>query len=121
MSCPLLMPPWMLPSVGTGVDASVVVVEYVVLLGAEEVHATEAFAILKSLHGIDAEHGSTQRGMQFAEDRLSQSDGTALHHTGDDSPDGVSLAFHTGNQSSISFAFSGSGQRTMFCSMRLKS
>ena len=80
--------------IGQGADGSLIAAEEVVLLRPTLPHSTESFAVLKSFHSIDAEHGSPQHGMEFAECRFAQTCGTALDDAGDDAADGVALLFH---------------------------
>ena len=56
--------------VGGGGDAAVVVDEDVVDLTAAMAYNVEAVANLKAFHGIDAEHGGTELGVEFAKFRL---------------------------------------------------
>ena len=51
--------------------------------------AGEAFAIFEAFHRIDAEHGTSQGGMQLVELRLAHPGGATGHHARDDAADGV--------------------------------
>ena len=65
--------------------------EYVVLLGATLGDSRKAVAIFEALHRIDAQHGSTQLGVQLAKLWFAQSYGTTLDDTGNDATNGVAL------------------------------
>ena len=80
-------------TVGTCPDASVVVIENVILLASFLVHAAESLSVFESFYGIDAQHGITQGRMQLSEYRLPQSDRTAFDDAGDDTSDGIAFAF----------------------------
>ena len=56
--------------VGGGGDVAVVVDEDVVNLTAAMAYNVEAVANLKAFHSIDAEHGGTELGVEFAEFRF---------------------------------------------------
>ena len=84
--------------VGAGVDAAVVIVEDVVLLGAAGCHTCEAFAVLESFDGIDAEHGSSQSSVQLVKGGLAKAYGTTLDDASDDATDGVALRLDFGNK-----------------------
>ena len=60
----------------------------------------KAFAILKAFHGIDAEHGASERCVQFSKLWFSDTGRTTCHHAGDDAADGVSLAFYLSDEGS---------------------
>ena len=67
--------PWIIKAllgvfiIGTQGDASVVVIKDVVLLTALQFHAAEPLTIFKPFHGIDAEHGTAQGGVELPESR----------------------------------------------------
>ena len=67
--------------------------EIVVLLAATLTDALEAHTIVEALNGIDAKHGCAQIGMEFAKSGLAKPHGTAAHHAGDDTTDGVALGY----------------------------
>ena len=80
--------------VGMRFNPSVVVEEYVVLLGAFHLQSLESFSIFEGFGGIDTEHGVAQGGVQFAEHRLPQSDRTSFDDTGQRTSDGIAFAFY---------------------------
>ena len=68
--------------------------ESIVHLAATTCGKVESVAVFKALNGINAEHGSTEHGVELAENRLSKSHRHSGNHSGDNSADGVALALH---------------------------
>ena len=91
--------------VGTCIDATLVVIEHIVLLASAQSHVVEPFAISKSLHGIDAEHRMAKCCMKFTEGRLSQSHRASLDDTRDDTANGIALSLHLLDESGHFFGF----------------
>ena len=73
--------------------SSAVVVEYIILFAASQFHGVETLSIGKAFHGIDAQHGISQCGVQFAKYRLSQSDGASFDDTTNHTSDGIAFTF----------------------------
>ena len=80
--------------VGLCRDAATMGNKAVVLLRTTRGHTTEALAVLKSLGGIDAQHGCTKGGVELTEFGFAQPCRTPLHHTGDDAAYRVTVLFH---------------------------
>lgn len=64
----------------------------VVVFAAAQAYSGKSVAYLESLGRIDGQHGCPEVGMQFVEHGVTQSCGTALDDTGDDTADGVALS-----------------------------
>src|SRR5574344_117436 len=84
--------------IGACVDASVIIIERIILLRASLPHTFKTRTIIKALHSIDAQHCQTQLGMQLREGWFAQAYRTAPHHTSDDAADGVTFLLHIQNQ-----------------------
>lgn len=85
--------------VGEGGDTAVPIGnENVILLASELGSTIESHAILEAFHGIDAEHGIAQSGMQFVKRGLAPTYGAALYYAGNHSANGVALGLYLHNQ-----------------------
>ena len=80
--------------VGMRFDASVVVIEHVVLFGAFHLQSFEAFAVFKRFCGVDTEHAGGKGGLEFAVNGLSQSDGASFDNAGHHAADGIAFALY---------------------------
>ena len=75
-----------------------VVAEGVVVFRTEVEGSVEAVAIVEALHGVDAEHGGAERGVQLAKDGLAEADGHARDDARDDAAHRVALLLDATDQ-----------------------
>lgn len=66
--------------------------KHIVLFASPGGDSLEAFTILETLDGVDAQHRCTQLGVQLVELRLAQSPWTALDDASDDTANGVAFS-----------------------------
>ena len=78
-------------AVGAGADAPVVHVKGVIVLTAAELGSTESAANLKSFASRDAQHGVSERGLQFVKDRVTQTNGAVADGAGNYAAQGIPL------------------------------
>ena len=58
----------------------------------------EAITILEALDSVDAEHGSTELGVELVEFGFAKTYGTTFDDTGNNTADGVAFRFNLGNE-----------------------
>lgn len=68
--------------------------EEIVLLTATLCDTRKTFAIFKTFHGIDRQHGSSELGMQFAKSRFTQTNRAPRDDGSNNTPYGVTLTLH---------------------------
>ena len=79
--------------------------KYIVLFAATSSDSFKSFSILKSLDGIDTQHGCTQLRMQFIEFRFTQTNWTTLDNTCNNSSNGITFRFYLGDEIFHLFSF----------------